>query len=92
MTAPGKLSTLLAVLALAVTLTVKAGVAVSRNLPAQLKNHGYPARSTFARGLDCLRKLMAPTRTAHLSQALQQLCATQIPKLHNVNKPFFARV
>ena len=92
MTAPGKLSTLLAVLALAVTLTVKAGVAAARGLPAQLKKHGYPARSTFALGLDSLRKLMAPTRSAQLSQALQQLCSTQIPKLHNVNKPFFARV
>lgn len=91
-TAPGKLSTLLAVLALAVTLTVKAGVAAARGLPAQLKKHGYPARSTFALGLDYLRKLMANTGITQVSHTLQQLCSTQIRRFPNVNQPFFSGV
>ncbi len=92
LTAPEKLSTLLAVLALAVTLTVKAGAAITRARPVPLKKHGYQARSTFALGLDWLRKLMATpdqTRTAIL---LWRLCSPEPVRLSSNNRHFFAGV
>ena len=55
-TAPGKLSSLLAVLALTVTLCVKSGVAVARFQPIRIKKHGRKAQSLFALGLGALRK------------------------------------
>ncbi len=46
-TDPGKLSTLLAVLALTVTLCVKTGVAAARLRPIPIKKHGRRAWSLF---------------------------------------------
>jgi hypothetical protein len=55
----GKLSTLLAVLAMAAALCVKAGVAASRIKPIAIKAHGRKALSLFALGLAVWRKLFA---------------------------------
>jgi hypothetical protein len=56
-TAPDKLSTLLAVLALTVTLCVKTGVAAARLRPIPIKKHGRRAWSLFALGIGVLRKI-----------------------------------
>jgi hypothetical protein len=65
LTDPGKLSTLLAVLAMAVALSVKADVAAARIKPIAIKTHGRKAVSLFALGLAVWRKLftaMMPTQ------------------------------
>jgi hypothetical protein len=54
-----KLSTLCAVLAFAVALAVKTGVAASRINPIPIKKHGRRAWSLFALGLSTLRKIFA---------------------------------
>ena len=54
-----KLSTLLALLALAVALSVKTGVAAARRRPVPIKKHGRRAWSLFALGLSALRKIFA---------------------------------
>jgi hypothetical protein len=58
MTSPGKLHTLIAVLAVAYVMTCKAGHWASRYKRPGTKAHGRPARSIFAFGLDCLRKIV----------------------------------
>src|SRR5665811_692832 len=50
LTDPDKLCTLLALLAFAVALTVKTGVAMAHLHPIPVKNHGRRARSLFALG------------------------------------------
>ena len=54
-----KLSTLLVVLALAVALSVKTGVAAAKVNPIPVKKHGRKAWSLFALGLGSLRKIFA---------------------------------
>nr|MBA2703358.1 transposase [Blastocatellia bacterium] len=54
-----KLSTLLAVLGLAVALSVKTGVAAAQRRPIPIKKHGRRAWSLFALGLSALRKIFA---------------------------------
>jgi hypothetical protein len=54
-----KLSTLCAVLALAVALSVKTGVAMAKIKPIPIKKHGRKAWSLFALGLHSLRKIFA---------------------------------
>ena len=54
-----KLSTLLVVLALAVALAVKTGVAAAQLKPIPIKKHGRKAWSLFALGLHCLRKIFS---------------------------------
>jgi len=58
-TDPGKLSTLLAVLALTVTLCVKTGVAAARIHPILIKKHGRRACALFALGRGAIRKIAA---------------------------------
>ncbi len=59
-----KLSTLLVVLALAVSLSVKTGVAASKARPIPIKKHGRKAWSLFALGLGSLRKIFAVLSTS----------------------------
>ena len=54
-----KITTLLVVLALAVALSVKTGVAASKANPIPVKKHGRKAWSLFALGLGSLRKIFA---------------------------------
>ncbi len=54
-----KLSTLIAILAIAITLAVKTGVAANAVKPVPTKSHGRPAVSLFSRGLAIIKKLFA---------------------------------
>jgi hypothetical protein len=87
-TDPGKLSTLLAVLALTVTLCVKTGVAVARLHPIPIKKHGRRAWSLFALGLAGVRKIAASADPAQTIIFLQQLLS---PKL-SINQLKFMKV
>jgi hypothetical protein len=78
-TDPGKLSTLLAVLALTVTLCVKTGVAAARLHPIPIKKHGRRAWSLFALGLCALRKIAASANPARVIAFLQQLLSSKLP-------------
>ena len=60
---PGKLSTLLAVLALTVTLCVKTGVAAARLHPIPIIKHGRKAWSLFALGVGAARVKSKHPRT-----------------------------
>jgi hypothetical protein len=75
----GKLSTLLAVLALTVTLCVKTGVALARLRPIPIKKHGRRAWSLFALGLSALRKIAASDDRAQIIVFLQQLVSPKLP-------------
>ena len=70
MTDPAKLSTLIAILAMAAGVAYKTGLWALGGQPRRCKGHGRPARSLFALGLDALRKLCA-SRT--FAQSLQVL-------------------
>jgi hypothetical protein len=70
MTDPAKLSTLIAILAMAAGVAYKTGLWALGGQPRRCKAHGRPARSLFALGLDALRKLCA-SRT--FAQSLQIL-------------------
>jgi len=59
MTDPVKLSTLIAILAMAASVAYKTGLWALGGQPRRCKAHGRPARSVFALGLDVLRKLCA---------------------------------
>lgn len=76
---PGKLSTLLAVLALTVTICAKTGVAVARLRPIPIKKHGRKAWSLFALGLGALRKIAASANPAEIVSILQQLLSSKLP-------------
>ena len=74
-----KLSTLLAVLALAVALSVKTGVAAARRRPIPIKKHGRRAWSLFALGLSALRKIFAAANPPQVSAFLSQLLSPKLP-------------
>lgn len=75
----GKLSTLLAVLALTVTLCVKAGVAAARLRPIPIKKHGRRAWSLFALGVATLHKIAASAKPAQIIVFLRQLMSSKLP-------------
>jgi hypothetical protein len=75
----GKLSTLLAVLAIAVALCVKTGVAAARLKSIQIKKHGRKAVSLFALGLTALRKIFAAEIPEQIIVFLKQLLSPKIP-------------
>jgi hypothetical protein len=75
----GKLSTLLAVLAMAVALGVKTGVAAARLKSIPIKNHGRKAVSLFALGLHALRKIFAAGTPEQVIVFLKQLISPKIP-------------
>ncbi|MGH7262285.1 MAG: transposase, partial [Nitrospiraceae bacterium] len=78
-TAPGKLSTLLAVLALTVTLCVKTGVAAARLRPIPIKKHGRRAWSLSAFGLAALGKIEACATPVQIIVFLQRLMSPKLP-------------
>lgn len=78
-TDPGKLSTLLAVLALTVTLCVKTGVAAARLRPVPIKKHGRRAWSLFAFGVATLQKIAASAKPAQVIAFLQQILSPTLP-------------
>jgi len=79
LTDPDKLCTLLALLAFAVALTVKTGVAMARLHPIPVKNHGRRARSLFALGLHTLRKIFVAASSAQIIAFLGQLLSPKLP-------------
>ena len=76
---PAKLSTLMALLAIAVALSVKTGVAAQRLRPIPVKNHGRKAVSLFAHGLHALRKILATADQAQVFVFLEKLLSPKSP-------------
>lgn len=74
-----KLSTLLAVLAMAVALSVKTGVAAAKLKPIPVKKHGRKAFSLFALGLHTLRKIFAGSNLDQVIAFLQSLLSPKLP-------------
>ena len=79
LTDPDKLCTLIAILAFAVALTVKTGVAMARLHPIPVKKHGRRAWSLFALGLNTLRKIFVAASSAQIIAFLGQLLSPKLP-------------
>ena len=79
LTDPNKLCTLLALLAFAVALTVKTGVARARQQAIPIKRHGRRACSLFALGLHTLRKIFVAASHDQIIAFLDQLLSTKLP-------------
>ena len=79
LTDPNKLCTLLALLAFAVALTVKTGVARARLQTIPIKKHGRRAWSLFALGLQTLRKIFVAASHDQIIVFLDQLLSTKLP-------------
>ena len=79
LTDPDKLCTLLALLAFAVALTVKTGVAMARLPPIPVKKHGRRACSLFALGLRTLRKIFVAASPVQIIAFLNQLLSPKLP-------------
>jgi hypothetical protein len=79
-TNPQKLSTLLAVLAIAFCLTFKTGLWAVRIRPQTTKSHGFPARAIFAIGLDALRKTLAAASPVQIKNLFRDLWVLKSPR------------
>ena len=79
LTDPHKLCTLLALLAFAVALTVKTGVAKARLHAIPIKKHGRRAWSLFALGLHTFRKIVAAASAVQIIKFLDQLLSPKLP-------------
>lgn len=81
LTDPKKLCTLLALLAFAVTLTVKTdtGIARVRLHAIPIKTHGRPAWSLFALGLHTFRKIVVAASPDQIIAFLAQLLSSKLP-------------
>jgi hypothetical protein len=79
LTDPDKLGTLLALLAFAVALTVKTGVARARLHDIPIKKHGRRAWSLFALGLNTLRKIFIVASPDQIMAFLDQLLSPKLP-------------
>ena len=79
LTDPDKLCTLLALMAFAVALSVKTGVAMARLQPIPVKKHGRRAWSLFALGLHTLRKIFVAANLAQVIAFLGQLLSPKLP-------------
>jgi len=79
LTNPNKLATLLALLAFAVALSAKTGLATARRHPIPIKKHGRRAHSLFALGLHTLRKIFATARPDQIIEFLDQLLSPKLP-------------
>jgi hypothetical protein len=79
LTDPDKLCTLLALMAFAVALTVKTGVAMARLHPIPVKKHGRRAWSLFALGLNTLRKIFVAASLDQIIAFLGQLLSPKLP-------------
>ena len=79
LTDPNKLCTLLALLAFAVALTVKTGLARARLNAIPIKKHGRRAWSLFALGLHTLRKIFVASNPNQIIIFLDQLLSPKLP-------------
>jgi Transposase DDE domain len=75
----GKLSTLMALLALAVALAAKSGSAAQARKPIPIKTHGRRAHSLFAFGRAVLCKTLAGTNPAEIAGHLRRILANPGP-------------
>ena len=73
MSQPKKISTLIAVLAIAFCTAFKAGLWTDGHRQRKTKKHGYRALSLFALGLNVLRKLFAAGNECQILQYLTQV-------------------
>jgi hypothetical protein len=88
LTDPNKLSTLLSLLAFAVALTVKTGVAKACLYAIPIKKHGRRARSLFALGLNTLRKIFVAATPDQIIAFLAQLLSPKLPVKPLLSLPF----
>ncbi|MGH9807284.1 MAG: IS4 family transposase [Terriglobia bacterium] len=79
LTDPDKLATLLALMAFAVALAVKTGVAMARLHPIPIKKHGRRAWSLFALGLNMLRKIFVAANPVQIIAFLKALLSPKLP-------------
>jgi hypothetical protein len=79
LTDPDKLCTLLALMAFAVAITVKTGVAMAHLHPIPVKKHGRRAWSLFALGLNTLRKIFVAANPDQIIAFLGQLLSPKLP-------------
>jgi hypothetical protein len=82
MTNPEKLSTLMAILAIATALAVKTGAAVNRAKPVSKKGHGRAAASLFSVGLTAIKRLFAMP-----DETLSPIIFEHIVTNRNISKP-----
>jgi len=87
-TNPDKLSTLLAILALAVAMAAKTGVAAARLNPISIKKHGRRALSIFALGLSRLRKIFVSANPAEIFDFIRELLSPKLPVKSLKSMPF----
>jgi transposase len=76
---PAKLAALMAIVAIALALSVKTGAAAARLAPIPLKKHGRKAVSIFAKGLNALRKILAGDDRSQVSGFLETLFSPKSP-------------
>lgn len=88
LTHPGKLSTLMAILAIGTALAVKTGAAVNAARPIPIKKHGRKAVSIFAHGLAHLRKLFAAPYIHHATVFLKAILSNRMPSKPLLNVAF----
>lgn len=88
MNQPKKISTLIAVLAIAFCLAFKTGRWIARHKPPATKRHGYCAMSLFALGLNVLRKLFASMDETMINQCITKLYINKKPPKTLLDKAF----
>jgi len=79
LTDPGKLATLMALLALAVTLAAKTGQAAHARKPIPIKKHRRRAQSLFGLGRAILCKTLAAANLPEIAALLRRLLACNSP-------------
>jgi hypothetical protein len=74
-----KISTLIALLAIAFCMAFKTGLWVQKYAPSKKKKHGYKAISLFAMGLNALRKIIATMSENDIYQYVTQIFLNKNP-------------
>jgi len=80
MTDPGKLATLMSVLAISFCLAYKAGLWAAHLKPPRKKAHGRLQRSIFALGLNTLRKALVKLSDPEMGRYMEALTQPKIPR------------
>lgn len=83
-----KISTLIAVLAIAFCMAFKTGLWVQKYTPSKKKKHGYRALSIFAMGLNSLQKMMKTMTENNVFQYLKLLFMNKNPPKALLAKAF----
>ena len=88
----GKLKTLVALLAIAVALAAKTGVAVKAVKTVPVKRHGRPAMSLFSVGLTSLKRLLARPDAGRDSIMFEHIIANRKLSKQRLGNAFSSRV